>query len=146
MPHSKPRHVIQAHSSVPGALLGWTRVRALQRSRSGSNLHHDPQLKRCQYHLQHLPHRRKCTCAKAGNVEGYQLCGASHAGQACPVMLTDHNEVVLRVLRRNAANNPGPHPVRCNPASSYGEQLPCQVCRANTHVCVRWRLNQTVVQ
>ncbi|KAK9839653.1 hypothetical protein WJX81_003502 [Elliptochloris bilobata] len=35
------------------------------------------------------------------------------AGKACPVMLTDHNEVVLRVLQRNAAENPGPHSVRC---------------------------------
>ena len=27
--------------------------------------------------------------------------------------LTDHSEVVLGVLRRNAAANPGPHPIRC---------------------------------
>ena len=29
--------------------------------------------------------------------------------QSCPVVLTDHNEVVLEVLERNAALNPSVH-------------------------------------
>ncbi|CAL8471924.1 g11466 [Coccomyxa elongata] len=33
--------------------------------------------------------------------------------QFCPVILTDHNEVVLRVLKKNADLNRGPHSVRC---------------------------------
>ena len=32
--------------------------------------------------------------------------------QFCPVILTDHNDVVLRVLKKNAELNRGPHSVR----------------------------------
>lgn len=33
--------------------------------------------------------------------------------QHCPVILTDHNHVVLRVLEQNAALNKGSHSIRC---------------------------------
>ena len=33
--------------------------------------------------------------------------------QHCPVILTDHNHVVLRVLEQNAALNKGSHSIKC---------------------------------
>ena len=33
--------------------------------------------------------------------------------QHCPMILTDHNRVVLRVLEQNAALNKGSHSIRC---------------------------------
>lgn len=35
------------------------------------------------------------------------------------MVVTDHNEVVLRVLQHNATANPAPHPVRCDSLPGY---------------------------
>ena len=35
-----------------------------------------------------------------------------NAAQFCPVILTDHNAMVMRVLQRNADLNKGPHAIR----------------------------------
>ena len=39
--------------------------------------------------------------------------------QHCPVILTDHNPIVLKVLERNAELNKGDHSIRCQAPASY---------------------------
>ena len=57
--------------------------------------------------------------------------------------LTDHNEVVLRVLRQNAATNPGLHPVRCTQAPAYVKAVHVpRMQRKYTHVKVKIRVLQ----
>ena len=51
-----------------------------------------------------------CTCACELGA-GLGLVGLL-AAQACPVVLTDHNDVVLRVLGRNAELNQAHHSIR----------------------------------
>ncbi|DBA78289.1 TPA: hypothetical protein ACH3X2_008236 [Trebouxia sp. C0005] len=54
---------------------------------------------------------QNCTCACELGA-GLGLVGLL-AAQACPVVLTDHNDVVLRVLGRNAELNQAHHSIRC---------------------------------
>ena len=50
-----------------------------------------------------------CTCELGA---GLGLAGL-FAAQICPVILTDHNEVVMRVMSKNAALNQSNHSIRC---------------------------------
>ena len=45
------------------------------------------------------------------------------AAQTCPVVLTDHNSVVLRVLAKNAALNQAKHNIRYYKSVSVHKQL-----------------------
>ena len=53
---------------------------------------------------------RACSCAVELGA-GLGLVGLL-AAQSCPVVLTDHNDVVLRVLQRNAELNQAQHNIR----------------------------------
>ena len=51
-----------------------------------------------------------CSCACELGA-GLGLVGL-FAAQACPVILTDHNDVVLRVMSKNAVMNQAGHSIR----------------------------------
>lgn len=53
-----------------------------------------------------------CSCAVELGA-GLGLVGLL-AAQSCPVVLTDHNDVVLRVLQKNADLNQAQHNIRCS--------------------------------
>jgi len=43
---------------------------------------------------------------------GLNILTTSRCLQFCPVILTDHNDVILKVLQKNAELNKGTHPIR----------------------------------
>lgn len=70
-----------------------------------------------------------CSCALELGA-GLGLVGLL-AAQSCPVVLTDHNDVVLRVLIRNAQLNQAKHDIR------QASHIACRHAsrRADRHIC-----------
>lgn len=69
------------------------------------------------YLADNIERLQNCSCACELGA-GLGLVGL-FAAQACPVIMTDHNEVVLRVMNKNAVLNQAHHSIRSAAIDSY---------------------------